>query len=295
MNKSLQRPQTLVILLVGLLAAAGSGGCGPDDAPAATIGGQATELATSRCQRTADSVDCTKRELYLNAILVPRKVTYEVPLGTPPAGGWPVAIFFQGSFFAGDLSFAGRVGDPFGRYHLALTVKSLLDAGYAVLAPNALVAGATFWQTNVPPWSALWTTSSDHAFMLAIIQAIKDGKFGALDASRLFATGISSGGFMTSRMAVSYRGMFRALAVHSASYATCSALCLVPALPVDHPPTLFLHGKLDLIVTVPVMEQYRDALQSVGHEVRTVINPTAGHEWLPEGETELVRWFDAHL
>lgn len=99
---------------------------------------------------------------------------------------------------------------------------------------------------------------------------------------------------MTSWMAVSYRGRFRALAVHSASYATCSAVCLVPALPGDHPPTLFLHGSLDPIVTVPVMEQYRHGLVRDGHEVKTVLNPTAGHEWLTQGPQAITDWFNAH-
>lgn len=163
-----------------------------------------------------------------------------------------------------------------------------------MLAPDALVSGSTFWQTNIPPWSVLWNTSSDHVFLLAIWKAMHDGRFGPLDSRRMYAMGISSGGFMTSRMAVSYPGTFRALAVHSASYATCSALCLVPALPSSHPPTLFLHGALDLIVPRPTMESYRDALLRNRHEVKTVVDPTAGHEWLPEAAQAIPDWFAAH-
>ena len=99
---------------------------------------------------------------------------------------------------------------------------------------------------------------------------------------------------MTSRMAVSYRGRFRALAVHSASYATCSAVCLVPTLPADHPPTLFLHGLLDPVVPVVTMEPYRTALLRDGRDVKAVINPTASHEWIPEGPKAVTDWFNAH-
>lgn len=268
--------------------------CGPiSDAEVATAE-SGKELTTSRCQVYPSDVVCTKHELSLSALLIRRKVTYEVPIGTPPADGWPVVLYFQGSFFPGSRAFAAGLGDVAGQYNLTLTVKALLDAGYAVLAPDALLEGASFWQTNVPPWSLLWTTSSDHAFLLSIFQALEEGKFGALDPRRLYAMGISSGGFMTSRMAVSYRGRFRALAVHSASYATCSALCVVPGLPADHPPTLFLHGNLDPIVTRPVMEQYRSALLRDGRAVKEVINPTAGHEWLPEGPQAITDWFTAH-
>jgi hypothetical protein len=44
-------------------------------------------------------------------------------------------------------------------------------------------------ETNVPPWSEVWSTSADDAFMQAIFGAIGDGRFGALDPSRLFAMG----------------------------------------------------------------------------------------------------------
>lgn len=268
--------------------------CGPEAPAASDTAVRPAPLLTSRCQVTDSSVDCTKRELSLTALLVRRQVTYELPLGTPPKDGWPVVFFFQGSFFPAALAFSAEKGNPFGQYSLALTVKALLDAGYAVLAPNALIGGTTFWQTNIPPWSVLWNTSSDHAFLMAIWKAMRDGKFGPVDSDRMYAMGISSGGFMTSRMAVSYPGTFRALAVHSGSYATCSALCLVPSLPADHPPTLFLHGLLDLIVPLPTMESYRDALVGDGHEVKTVVNSAAGHEWISEAVQAVPDWFAAH-
>jgi poly(3-hydroxybutyrate) depolymerase len=225
-----------------------------------------------------------------------RDVIWQVPLGTPPAQGWRVVLLFQGSFYGPPLMFDASDSSPHGGYHLASTVKELLDAGYAVLAPEAHVEGGLFWDTNVPPWSIDWTSSPDHAFMLSIFAAISSGKFGPLDASRMYATGISSGGYMTSRMAVSYPGKFRALAVHSASYAKCSGpLCVVPdTLPSDHPPTLFLHGQVDLIVPISTMKPYNARLVDDGKETRVVVGPKAGHEWLAEGPHEVVAWFDAH-
>jgi len=126
--------------------------------------------------------------------------------------------------------------------------------------------------------------------MRAILKEISnpDGMFGYLDYKRKFATGISSGGYMTSRMAVSYAGSFifsflffkkkknshfnslllnillgefLSLAVAAGSYATCAGpLCVVPNLPLNHPPTLFLHGGLDPIVPQFTMETYADKL-----------------------------------
>lgn len=129
--------------------------------------------------------------------------------------------------------------------------------------------------------------------MLEIFERIEDGDFGPLDSTSLFATGISSGGYMTSRMAVSYPGRFRALAIHSASYATCSGpLCSVPEdLPADHPPALFLHGELDPTVPVATMRAYADALSAQGTPVETVIDPAGGHEWIAEAPIEIPAWF----
>lgn len=253
--------------------------------------------AESRCLATTERVLCSYEQISLPGQLgVLRDVVYQLPLGTPPSGGFPVVILFQGSFNGPAVMFDAAADAAFGAYHLATTIKGLLDAGYAVVAPEAHLQGDTYWDTNIPPWSLNWAAAPDHAFMLSILAAIPAGKFGPLDASRQYATGISSGGYMTSRMAVSYQGQFKALAVHSGSYATCSgALCVIPdVLPSDHPPTLFLHGEKDPAVPISTMKNYDTRLQADGKETRVVTDPNAGHEWIPAGAQEVVAWFNAH-
>jgi predicted esterase len=161
-----------------------------------------------------------------------------------------------------------------------------------VIAPDALVEFA--WQTNVPPFSLTWPTTSDNAFLLSIFAAIRDGSLGPIDPARMYAMGISSGGYMTSRMAVSYPGQFHALVVHSASYATCGLTCIIAVLPVDHPPTLFVHGAKDPIVPIAQMELYRDELAQQGHVVDTVVDDAAGHEWIASSIPAINTWFDTH-
>ena len=253
-------------------------------------------LLVSSCTMSADAVDCPSNSLDLQVDqlgLVKRKVYYQLPAGTPPVAGWPTVLLFQGSFFNAGLSFHGTAGQAFGGYYQALTVKQLLDAGFAVLAPQTHLGGVTFWDTNIPPWSLAWELSPDHAFMLAIFDALSHGRFGSLNAARLFATGISSGGYMTSRMAVSYPGKFKALAIHSASYATCGPVCLVPALPANHPPTLFLHGRDDLIVPPWTMEPYHQKLQLGGIRTAEILHDLAGHQWIPEAPTAVTDWFSS--
>jgi predicted esterase len=131
--------------------------------------------------------------------------------------------------------------------------------------------------------------------MKNLFAAISGGTFGPLDSGRLYAMGISSGGFMTSRMALSYPGRFRALADHSGSYATCSDVCVVPTpLPSGHPPTLFLHGDLDAIVPMSAIQPYIDALTAEGYTSSLVTDPNAGHQWIAAAVQAIPAWFAAH-
>jgi pimeloyl-ACP methyl ester carboxylesterase len=230
-----------------------------------------------------------------NLGLDPRDVHWQNPQGTPPADGWPVAILFQGSLFSPEYGWGAVAGTPFGAYYQAEVIHELLDAGFAVLTPEARFGGSTFWDTNIPPYSLSWTLSGDHEFMLDLFDELDAGTFGPVDTSRMYATGISSGGYMTSRMADAYPGRFRALAIQSASYAWCSGpACTIPTLPEDHPPTLFLHGSLDLTVPLYTMDLYHDDLVDDGVEVRRVVDPNAGHEWLPAAPDEVADWFLTH-
>lgn len=223
-----------------------------------------------------------------------REVHLMHPLGEAPPGGWPAVLLFQGSFHSGEGFFEGHEGDEYGGLHQARLVARLLDAGYVVLAPEARYDGAGFWDTNVVPYDLTWDVSEDHQLMVELLDAIDRGALGPIDSTRLFATGISSGGYMTSRMAVSYPGRFRALAIQSASYATCSGvICPVPGLPADHPPTLFLHGAQDLVVPLFTAEAYAGALEAQGCPTRVVVDEAAGHEWLSVAPDEIVAFFDA--
>jgi len=267
-------------------AAGGAGGAGSSnaDGSVASDGG-----APSRCVVDASGVTCEHQVTTVSG----RTVAYASPLGAAPPAGWPAVLYFQGSFVAGDTGFAAVPSAQFGMYQLTLTIKALLDRGYAVVAPDA--SGGSVWETNVPPYAQSWSGCSDDVLMQGLFSAMDSGGLGHVDSTHLFAMGISSGGFMTSRMAVSYPGRFRALADHSGSYATCSTLCNVPTpLPSDHPPILFLRGEKDTLVPGSSVTPYLDALGAEGHVAKLVTDPDAGHEWLAAGRTAIPDWFDAH-
>jgi poly(3-hydroxyoctanoate) depolymerase len=267
-------------------------GCGaPSEQQDAMPGNLGESVSSgSRCATLYDTLICDHDEMQIGG----RTVTFQVPIDAPPAGGWPAVVFFQGSFIPGANAFTGPFTAEFGQYELTATVQALLDGGYAVLAPNAQNGGNGYWQTNIPPYATSWAGCADDVYVKAVLAAMEAGAFGSIDMTKLHAMGISSGGFMTSRMAVSYPGTFRSLAISAASYATCGPTCSVPALPADHPPTLFLHGDNDTTVPISTMYPYRDELLGDGKVVDAIVGVNRGHEWLPEGKTAIPAWFDAH-
>jgi dienelactone hydrolase len=272
-----------------------SGGSTPVD-PGGSLAPAPSPLTGSRCTIAAATgdIDC----VYQGDTVDGRAVLWQTPLGTPPAAGWPVVFVFQGSLFAPVKMWSATKSDLFGifgTYTQTLMIKRLLDGGYAVVTPQADL-GATAWDTNLPPWADLWTLAPDNAFLDDLFAAVDAGHLGAVDHARWYATGVSSGGYMTSRMAVSYPGRFRALAIAAGSYATCGGpLCALPlTLPTAHPPTLFLHGGSDPVVPIATMYAYRDALILLGRETKTVVDATFLHGWIPATPAEVGAWFDTH-
>lgn len=241
-----------------------------------------------RCTDEAGQVKCLRQ---LHA-LPTRNVQWQTPQGEAPDAGWPAALVFHGSFMTANPSWEARDGDKYGAYRYAQTTKALLEHGYAVITPETIHGGSWYWNTNQLGLSDNWGVAPDAEMMTDLFAAMGEGKLGRIDLGRLYATGISSGGFMTSRMAVSYGGRFRALAIASASYATCSVTCAVPDLPADHPPTLFLHGEKDSVVPISTMRAYEAKLVDGGFGVETEVNAEAGHEWLEAAVTRVPDFFD---
>ncbi len=247
---------------------------------------------TTPCTDDGTTITCAHHTSRFQDGGVSRRVRWQLPAGEPPDAGWPVAVVFQGTGHGTIHSFEARVDDAWGGWWQAQLTAELLDDGFAVVAP-ATRLDATWWDTNVMPWSFTWESSRDHTLMLGLLAGIEAGELGPLDPDALYATGISSGGYMTSRMALSYSGRFRALAIQSASWATCGGvICSVPEPPVDHPPTLFLHGEQDEVVPVDTMYGYAEALEAQGVATELILDPEAHHGWLEEAPAAIRGWFE---
>jgi pimeloyl-ACP methyl ester carboxylesterase len=246
----------------------------------------------SRCS-TDGGVACDYETTVLRTAAWPRRVLHQVPLGEPPEEGWPAVILFQGLSAPAETFWGAPETQAWGWTIQASVTARLLDEGFAVITPVARGLGLGCWDTNLPPLSRAWEQSPDHALMVELFRAIEAGELGPLDADRLYAGGISSGGYMSSRVALEYPDHVRAVAVHSGSYATCAGLlCRVPEeLPLDHPPTLFLHGEADHVVPIETMRPYAQRLQDQGTEVLVVEDEELGHAWHDEAPERVLDWF----
>ncbi|MDG0815094.1 extracellular medium-chain-length polyhydroxyalkanoate depolymerase [Bdellovibrio svalbardensis] len=248
------------------------------------------EQKTSFCETTGiviSHITCPSSSLDIKGHHLTRTVKYSLPPGKVPKKGWPTVVIFQGSFFSVD--FERYQGMPFGGFNEIRLIQSLLDHGFAVIAPPAISGLA--WMTNLI--GIPYENSEDEIFIQNLLQNMNEGSFGPINMSKLFATGISSGGYNTSRMALSFPGVFKALAIQSGSWATCGGpLCNLPEqLPEDHPPTLFLHGDADLIVPISTMLPYYNLLKESGVKSALVTDPTASHQWLDQAPDAITKWF----
>lgn len=258
----------------------------------------AAPAQAARCTLTATTAVCSYNTTTVwtgSWGWTPRKVHWQVPEGTAPTDGWPVVVVYQGSFRPAEDTFDSTTSMPYGAYYLTALADELLDRGYAVVAPETLGGGSTYWQTNIYPYSVWWWSAADAYFVDDILSGIAAGDFGDLDSDDVFATGLSSGGYMTSRMAVSYASDFKALAIHSGSYATCAgSACYVPTLSSSHPPTQLIVGGLDLITPPSTVRKYRDKLNAKGIDYDYIEISGVGHRWTATGVNEIPDWFDTN-
>jgi len=242
--------------------------------------------------RFGSSMSCDHERLVFRGLYGDREILYATPNTVRPKDGYPLAIFFQGSFFPS--SFKRNKIDPFGGYNEILLMKKLLDNGYMIIAPKAIVG--TYWQSNIIGIN--YDKSADKFLVNKIFNKIEDGIFGKVDMDNLFAFGISSGGYMTDRMFQSHKHInFNAFAIASASYAKCGGpYCPLPKI-VDssHPPTLFMHGKKDRVVPLRTMKKYSELLKQNHIQTKIIIDENATHQWIKEAPKSVLEWFNLHL
>lgn len=238
---------------------------------------------------TLTRISCVARSTELSSgRFTTRQVLWQLPTGTAPADGWPAVVLSQGSWFPVEFTRVAHL--PMGGFNEVRLIQTLLDNGYAVIAPRATLRVG--WTTNLPLPD--YAQTSDYEMFTNLLARIRQGGFGRIDVNRLYATGVSSGGYNTSRLALTFPGVFRAIAIESASYATClGPICRIPdSLPQQHPPTLLLHGARDLIVPISTAKSFYALLKREGIETEFVVDDDFGHGWLDQAPEKILDWFE---
>lgn len=245
--------------------------------------------STPLCHEETTRLTCRARTAQISSgRFTQREMLWQLPQGPAPLRGYPAVIISQGSWFP--VEFSRVRGLPMGGFNEIRLIRTLLENGYAVLAPRATLRVG--WTTNLPLPD--YEKTSDFHLFTELLKGIDGGQFGNIDRQRLYAVGISSGGYNTSRLAITFPGRFRAIAIQSASYASCfGPLCQMPdEISAEHPPTLMLHGERDLTVPIKTARKFYRYLKQRGIEARFVTDPDMGHGWLESSPAEVLSWFN---
>ncbi|KAL1529865.1 hypothetical protein AB1Y20_000796 [Prymnesium parvum] len=282
-------------------ALAAACGCAGETAPPPPARGGTT---SDRCVSSPTRVSCEFRTLLVGG----RSIYYQYPSGRSPGGGFPTVLIFHAWGVDGRTCFEADVADDFRVFPKAKLARNLLDAGFAVVCPQAdspyNETEGRFWWSNIPPYDGdevedlyLWNyTSPDHAMLMNFLHAAENASIGPLDTSRLHAAGFSSGAYMVSRLARWQYQRFASLSLNAGAMYYCGGeYCPAPRKFLtpyfgEHPPTLFLHGDKDDVVSRSSVVDYYTRLLNSSIKSRLVTQADAVHQWLDAAPDEVVSW-----
>jgi predicted peptidase len=178
---------------------------------------------------------------------------------------WPLLLFLHGSGERGtNIDLVKRHGPP-----------KLVDQGKTF--PFILVSP----QCPEDEW---WTIPALNALLDDLEQRY------AVDRSRVYATGMSMGGYATWKLGMMYPGRFAALAPVCGGGDTAKVGALKSV------PVWAFHGKKDLVVPFERSDNLVKSLNAIGGDVRFTAYPNAEHDSWTEAynNPELYRWLLSH-
>lgn len=184
-----------------------------------------------------------------------------------PEALWPLIYFFHGAGENGDNLDRIKVHGP------PMLVEKDPDFPFIVLSPLM-----SHTMVNVP-WTPFLETH------LALLEDVEANY--RVDASRVYLTGLSQGGFVTWYMAAAYPATFAAIAP-IAGGGNRSTACALTGVPV-----WAFHGSADSVVSVSNTEVMVEAIEDCGGVPKFTIYPGVGHNsWTRTYDNpELYDWF----
>lgn len=167
-----------------------------------------------------------------------------------------------------------------------------LKQGFLVIAPDSISP----YCKSAKQWDYT-TRSIDFSFIESIFSWAED----SLGAEKIYIIGISSGGFMTERLAITYPKTINAVVIHSAgspdnAILETSGVCGVKfntntlSIPTTHPPTYLLHGQTDRIVDYEIGRNLYTGLVASGIKTEMYTKPMGRHQWFSEQNRTILEW-----
>ena len=179
---------------------------------------------------------------------------------------WPLMLFLHGSGERGtDISVVKKHGPP-------KVVEQRKDFGFIVVSPQC--------EPTAPGWDALT--------LKTLLDEVQE-KY-AVDADRVYLTGLSMGGFGTWETAARNPERFAAIAP------ICGGGDARRVRTLKDTPTWVFHGDKDPVVPVQRSIEMVDALKQTGNDVKFTRYPGADHDsWtVTYNNPELYEWFLKH-
>lgn len=190
--------------------------------------------------------------------------------------------------------------------HQGIFTQKAINLGYAVIAPDSIEPTCP----GEKHWAYTTGDTVDLQFFNNIFAWIENNP--NLDSSRVYIAGISSGGFMTSRLALNIgTSKIKGVVVHSAGDADYSSITSanncntalnqnIPTnIPSTHPKTLLINGINDQLDPVIMGENYYSALTTAGISANIIkVNCGSGtehlicHDWFNENDYTILNFFE---
>ena len=227
-----------------------------------------------------------------------RQLLWEAPTPPPPAGGYPVLFLFHSRFQHAQTWFASSNGSS---GQAAFTTKAL-NVGFFILAPDAETTPDPY---GIRDWSYTEKTvndSLDLLFMQNILSWLKTSPPVAVNLSRFFCCGFSSGGTMTSRIGHWLGAQVSAIAVCAGANADAVTTVGYLQYPIFNvtgpqgfepgfPPTLVILGAQDHRVPPAAGVHFSEELARGGVRTTLLENPYGMHRWQSVFDNETLSWF----
>ena len=178
---------------------------------------------------------------------------------------WPLILFLHGAGERGeDVEKVKAHGPP----KLVAQGKKL---PFIVVSPQC-------------PTNAWWSNETLNALLDDVMKAY------AVDADRVYLTGLSMGGYGTWALATEYPDRFAAIAP------ICGGGTPRTARRIKDIPAWVFHGAKDEIVPLKQGQEMADAMKAAGGNVKFTVYPEAGHDsWTQTYDNpELFAWFLQH-